>query len=291
VITEEPVETRPQPPAHRGTPPHAWLLGELFGTFVLVFFGCGVVAAAVLLQAQVGLWQVAVVWGIGIALAIYLTSSLSGAHLNPAVTLASVLFAGFEPRKVLPYMLAQLAGAFLAAAILYLIFAGAFAQFEEANGIVRGAPGSEASAMVFGEFYPNPGGEAIPPEDLAALPMWRAFVIEAIGTAVLVLVILALTDPSNHARPTGYTPVLIGLTVSLLISLLAPLTMGCFNPARDLGPRIFSVLAGWGSIPFTVNGIGWLTVYILAPFTGGILGGALWKFVLSPAYESVEEHA
>lgn len=266
-----------------------WLFGEVLGTFLLVFFGCGSVCAAVLHGAQVGIFQVAIVWGVGIALAIYLTASLSGAHLNPAVTVAAALFANFPWRKVLPYVSAQMVGAFLAAAVLYVIFAGSLAEFERKNGIIRGQPGSEASAMVFGEFYPNPGGEAIPPDKAEKVPMGRAFVIEVIGTAVLVVAILGITDQRNREHPGKLAPVLIGLTVTLLISLLGPLTMACFNPARDLAPRIFSSLAGWGSVPFTTNSWGWLVVYVCAPVVGGVIGGALWKVCLTALYRATHE--
>lgn len=264
--------------------PWPWVFGEVFGTFLLVFFGCGSVCAAVLHNAQVGIFQVAIVWGVGIALAIYLTASLSGAHLNPAVTIAAALFTKFKRSRVLPYIGAQMTGAFLAAAVLYVIFGGSIADFEKKSGIIRGREGSEASAMVFGEFYPNPGGKAIAQEARESMPMWRAFVIEVIGTAVLVIVILGITDHRNTSRPRELAPVMIGLTVTLLISLLGPLTMACFNPARDLGPRIFSSLAGWGAIPFSVNFWGWLTVYICAPIVGAVVGGAFWKMFLDGFY-------
>lgn len=257
-----------------------WFAGETLGTFLLVFFGCGSVCAAVLHEAQVGIFQVAIVWGLGIAIAIYLAAPLSGAHLNPAVTLALATFAGFPRRRVTGYLAAQLIGAFMAAAVLYAIFGGSLAEFEARKGIVRGQPGSEASAMVFGEFFPNPGGEAMPdiPEEI--LPMWRAFLIEATGTAVLMLVILGLTDPRNPAIPAGLAPLFIGLTVTLLISLLGPLTMAGFNPARDLGPRIFSSLSGWGVLPFTANGWGWFLVYVLAPVCGAQFGGILKRLMV-----------
>src|SRR4051812_39967777 len=132
----------------------AWLVGEFFGTFLLVFFGCGSVAAAVLTGAQVGIFQVAIVWGIGIATAIYLTGALSGAHLNPAVTCALATCGGFPARRVMPYIATQLAGAFVAAAVLHAVFSGPLAAYEVAHNIVRGAPGSEASALIFGEFFP-----------------------------------------------------------------------------------------------------------------------------------------
>ena len=88
----------------------------------------------------------------------------------------------------------------------------------------------------------------------------------------------------NRERPRGLTAVMIGLTVMMLVSLLGPLTMACFNPARDLGPRVFSALAGWGRVPFEANGNGWLTVYIVAPVIGGLTGGALYRFFFKGAY-------
>lgn len=264
-----------------------WWFGEVLGTFLLVFFGCGSVASAVTTGAQVGVFQVAIVWGLGIATAIYLTGALSGAHLNPAVTVSMAVWGGFPRGRVLPYIGAQMIGAFLAAMVLYGIFGSAIAQFEAANGIVRGQPGSEASAMVFGEFFPNPGGRALGDPERLVMPHAAAFFAETVGTAILLLVIFSVTDSANPARPQILTAATIGLTVTLLISLLGPLTMACFNPARDLAPRVFSALAGWGTVPFTANGIGWLTVYIVAPLLGGLVGGAIYAVVLKPAYRAV----
>src|SRR5882757_2788441 len=110
----------------------SWLGGEFFGTFLLVFFGCGSVAAAVLTGAQVGIFQVAIVWGLGIATAIYVTGALSGAHLNPAVTCALAADGRLPARRVPGYMFAQFAGAFVAAAVLHAIFAGPLRAFETA---------------------------------------------------------------------------------------------------------------------------------------------------------------
>jgi glycerol uptake facilitator protein len=264
----------------------AWAIGEFAGTFLLVFFGCGSVCAAVTTGAQVGVFQVAIVWGLGIATAIYLTAALSGAHLNPAVTISLAAWGGFPRRRVPGYLFTQLAGAFLASAVLYVIFGGAIAQFEAGNHIVRGANGSEASAMVFGEYYPNPLGQPFKQETLGRMCEWRAFFAEAVGTAILLLVIFCTTDPDNKERPQILTAATIGLTVTLLISLLGPLTMACFNPARDLGPRLFSSLAGWGSLPFTINGSGWWVVYIIAPILGGLAGGAIYRFLFRPCYRA-----
>lgn len=274
--------------ATRGMP--AWVVGEFVGTFLLVFFGCGSVCAAVTTGAQVGIFQVAIVWGLGIATAIYLTAALSGAHLNPAVTISLAIFGGFPKRRVPGYIVTQLGAAFASAALLYVIFGGAITEFEKKYHIVRGEAGSEASAMVFGEYFPNPEGKALMEANAERMPMWRAFTAEVVGTAVLLLVIFCTTDANNKDRPQVLTAATIGLTVTLLISLLGPLTMACFNPARDLGPRLFSSVAGWGSVPFVANGTGWWAVYIVAPILGGVLGGGIYRIFFREAYR-VNRHA
>lgn len=262
----------------------AWLVGEVLGTFLLVFFGCGSVATAVLTGAQVGIFQVAIVWGIGIATAIYLTGSMSGAHLNPAVTIAFATWGGFPWKMVPRYLFAQLVGAMIASVVLYAVYHGKLIAFEAGHSIVRGSIGSEASAMIFGEYFPNPSGLPLTAEVRATISEQLAFFIEMLGTAILVLVIFACTDESNESRPRTLVAVTIGLTVTILISLLGPLTMAGFNPARDFGPRLFSAMAGWGGVPFATNGKGWFTVYILAPVVGGILGGGIYRRLLAPHY-------
>ncbi len=268
----------------KASPLPGWFVGEVVGTFLLVFFGCGSVATAVLTGAQVGIFQVAIVWGLGIATAIYLTGSLSGAHLNPAVTAAFAVWTDFPKRRVLGYWGAQLVGAFVASAVLYAIYAGVLEVFESTRGIVRGAPGSEASAMIFGEYFPNPGGQPLTAAARLAVPEWRAFFIEMLGTGILMLVILAVSDDGNRARPRGHGAMAIGLTVTILISLLGPLTQAAFNPARDLAPRLFSAMAGWQAIPFGVNGRGWFTVYVLAPVLGAVVAGGIHRRWFAPHY-------
>ena len=283
--------TRPEPPPHVSAeveiaraPLPKWAIGEFFGTFLLVFFGCGSVCTAVTTGAQVGIFQVAIVWGIGIATAIYLTGSLSSAHLNPAVTIASAAWSRFPVRLVFSYIAVQMLGAFAAAAVLFSIFSGPIASYETKHNIVRGAEGGEASAMVFGEFFPNPGGKALTEEARAMMTSGHAFAAELVGTAILVLVIFCVTDERNATRPQILTAATIGLTVTIIISLIGPLTMAALNPARDLAPRIFSSLAGWRSVPFTANGLGWLTVYIIAPIVGGLLGGGIYRVFFRTAY-------
>ncbi len=194
------------------------------------------------------------------------------------------VFGGFPKKLVLPYIGIQMLGAFLAAGVLYLIFSQPIAHYEMHNGIIRGTAGSEASARVFGEFFPSPGDGGLTRQSHTFMGHLPAFFAEVIGTAILLLVIFAVTDPRNKGVPHTLIPLSIGLTVTLLICLLGPLTMACFNPARDFAPRVFSTLVGWGSIPFTANGIGWLTVYIIAPILGGLLGGFIYSKLLKPAY-------
>ncbi len=269
----------------------AWVVGEFFGTFLLVFFGCGSVAAAILTGAQVGIFQVATVWGLGIATAIFLTASLSGAHLNPAVTCALATCGNFPARRVVPYITVQLAGAFVAAAVLHGVFAGSLAAYETTHALVRGAPGSEATAMIFGEFFPNPGGKPLTDAGRALVSMGAAFGIELLGTAVLAFIIFGLTDERNSARPRELTAITIGLTVTMLISLLAPLTQAGFNPARDLGPRLWSaIFGGWGTVPFSANGSGWFWVYVVAPLVGGQIGGILYRVLLRPGYRAEQSN-
>ena len=255
------------------------LAGELVGTYLLVMIGTGSVAAAVLTGAQVGLWQVAVVWGFGVTLAIYASAALSGAHLNPAVSFAFALLrrGDFPAVRLFPYIAAQLAGAIIAGITVAVLFGPFLSNFEAERGIVRGAAGSELSAMVFGEYFPNPALFGVGLEARALVSPLHAAVVEGFGTAVLVFVIFALTDRRNPGAPgANLAPCFIGFTVAVLISLFAPITQAGWNPARDFGPRIVAFLLGWGSIAIPGPG-GGFWIYIVGPLLGGPLGGLLWQ--------------
>ena len=143
--------------------------------------------------------------------------------------------------------------------------------------------------MIFGEFFPNPGGRPFTSKILATIGPGNAFFVEALGTAILMLVILGATDKRNTSRPGPLTAATIGLTITMLISLLAPLTMAGFNPARDFAPRLFSAFAGWGGVPFTTNGNGWFTVYILGPIVGAQAGAILYRLFFRGAYAAAVE--
>ena len=252
-------------------------LGEMLGTFVLVLFGCGSVAISVLFGSLQDLLQVALVWGIGVSLAIYLTRHLSCAHLNPAVSLAMVLGKRMQARKLPGYLIAQFCGAVLAGLAVYLLFSPSIASFEAAHGMVRGTPESLRLAMIFGEYYPNPTTSAV-----VSLPL--AMAAEGFGTFLLVLMIFALTEGCNIGRPDdALAPVFIGLTVSMIICLIAPLTQAGLNPARDFGPRLVAWLMGWGTAAFPDQIGGFFFVYIAAPVGGGLLAALFFIHLLEPA--------
>ncbi len=260
-------------------------VAEAFGTFLLVFFGTGVMFVAVLTDAIGGLFQVAVVWGIVIALAIYATSAVSGTHINPAVTLAFAVRRHFPWSRVGPYIASQVLGAFCAAALLYALFGNILKAHETEHGLVRGEPGSQAVAMVFGEYFPNPGMFGTDAAAFAKVRHWQAMLAEGVGTALLVLFVFALIDARNRNRPDGTLfAVFIGLTVTIIIMVVSPLTQAGLNPARDFGPRLFALVAGWGTIAIPGPRGGFFTVYILAPLLGGLVGGTFYDwFIRLPA--------
>jgi glycerol uptake facilitator protein len=251
--------------------------GEVLGTFLLVLFGCGSVAVSVLFNAHQGLMQIAIAWGIGVTLSIYLTRHLSCAHLNPAVTVAMVLSKRMASRNLPAYITAQFLGAFLAGTAIYLLFSPSIAAFESAHNIVRGSVESVQTAKMFGEYYAAPGSTSV-----VSLPL--AIGVEAFGTFLLVLMIFALTEGCNVGRPSdALAPLFIGLTVSSIICLLAPLTQAGLNPARDFGPRMVAWIFGWGSAAFPDQSGGFFLVYILGPLIGAGAAAAFFLYAFEPA--------
>ena len=265
-------------------------LAEFCGTFILVFFGCGVVHTATLYDAQVGLWQIAVVWGFAVAFGIYVSGAISGGHLNPAMTLAFAVHRKLPWKNVVPYWTCQFSGAFCAAAVLYVLFSPSMKMFEQEQGL---EPKSLVTARCYGEYYSSPHTVADWKNDRnweKRVPMHLAFAAEVIGTFFLAFIVFALIDHRNHARPSAHlTPLFIGMTIAVLISVIAPLTQAGFNPARDFAPRLFAFLAGWGetAIPGP-NGHGFWIVYIIAPCVGAVLGGFTYDRTIRPGLPAEE---
>lgn len=242
-------------------------VGEFLGTGLIIFFGAGCVAAAQVAGASFSLWEISIVWGLAVATAVYASAGLSGAHLNPAVTLALWKFACFDGRKVLPYILSQVLGAFFAAGLVYFLYRDLFIATETAQNIVRGE--GVGLAGVF-STYPN-----------AHISILQAFIVEIVITGILMCLIMALTDDGNGIPRGAMAPLLIGLVVAIIGSAMGPLTGFAMNPARDFGPKIFAFLAGWGEVAFTGGlTIPYFIVPILGPIIGAFLGGFLYTRII-----------
>lgn len=242
---------------------------EFLGTFVLIVFGSAVVAQVVFGQGGSGTYvSINIAWGLAVTMGVYVSAGVSGAHLNPAVTLALAVHRGFPWSKVLPYTLAQLAGAFTGAAVTFLTYRDAFNHFD--NG-VRQVTGSQGTAGIFAT-YPAP-----------YLSLAGGIVDQVVGTALLMLLIFALADTRN-AAPDGpaarFGPVLVGAAV-VLIGMSFGLNAGyAINPARDLGPRLFTFVGGWGADVFRA-GNGWWWVPVVVPPIGAILGGYVYDALIT----------
>ncbi len=230
---------------------------EFLGTFILIMFGAGVVAQAVLSQnANGSYFAINVGWGLGVMLGVYTAAGVSGAHLNPAVSVALAVRRGFPWAKVPVFAAAQTAGAFAAAAVVFLTYREAFDAYDGGMRQVQGALGT---AGIFAT-YPQP-----------FLSLAGGLVDQVVGTALLMVGVLAMTDQRNAAPPAWLAAPLIGALV-VAIGVAFGFNAGyAINPARDLGPRLFTAVAGWGGGVFTA-GNGWWWVPIAGPLVGGVLG-------------------
>ena len=255
-------------------------LAEFLGTFIVILVGDGAVAAAVM-TSGIDNWGVAVMWGLAVTFGIYVAGPVSGAHFNPAVTIAMAVFRGFPVRRIIPYIASQIAGAFVGAACVYVMWSGYWPRALEKLGVAVGAEGSQKLMMIFSCFYPNPGGIGVDASALASVSTSAAFFIEVLLTMFLLLMIFALTEPDNPGLPqAGLGPIFIGLTVTAIVGIGGPLTMDAVNPVRDFGPRLFSYVIGFGQIAFPgPRGNEWW-LYILAPIIGALVGAAVYKHLV-----------
>jgi len=247
------------------------LIGECLATFIILALGDSAAAMYVLYDPspyQHAYWGVCIAWGLSVTLAIYVTGAVSGTHANPAVTLALTLYRGFPRRKVLPYAAAQILGAFIGAAVVYLLFEPVIDHYNLLHHFSRAGDGGAA-----GVFFTHPG-ESITPG--------HAFVDEIVLTGFLVLGVFAITEQYNTLAPQANTGALmIGLLVATIGASAGYLEAWPINPARDLGPRLFCFIAGWGPQAFPAPQHYWW-VPIAGPLLGGLAGGGLYQWAVRP---------
>ena len=242
-------------------------LAEFLGTFVLLLFGTAVVAQVVLSGNANGTYiSINIAWGLAVTMAIYVSAGVSGAHLNPAVTVALAVHRGFSWTKVVPYCAAQIAGAFAGASVTFLTYREAFDRFDGGTRLVTGV---KATAGIFSTY---------PQDFLSNVP--GGLIDQIVGTALLLLLVLAIGDQKNFAPEPRLQPILVGAAV-VLIGMSFGFNAGyAINPARDLGPRLFTAIAGWGGEVFTA-GNGWWWVPIVGPLIGGVLGGFVYDLFIT----------
>jgi MIP family channel proteins len=250
------------------------MLAEFFGTFILIVFGVGVVAQVVLSKSTAGTFlSINIAWGLAVTMGCYVSAGVTGAHLNPAVTLALAVRRAFPWNKVAPYALAQIAGAFVASAVVFVTYHEALNAFD---GGVRQVVGAQGTAGIWAT-YPQP-----------FLSTMGGVIDQVVGTALLVAVILGITDSRNSPAPAGVTPVVVGLLVVLIGATFGFNSGYAINPARDLGPRLFTAVAGWGSEVFRA-GHAWWWVPVIAPCVGGVVGGYVYDLFIGKRFPAAVE--
>jgi glycerol uptake facilitator protein len=258
-------------------------LAEFLGTFILILFGDGVVAMAVAALNQSGRgtkifeasgdWLlIGWGWGFAVCFAVYAVGGVSGAHINPAVTLAFAARRDFPWRKVPGYIAAQVLGAFVGALLVYIVYKAAIDSYEQAHHIVRGQPSSVPTYSIFATFPAPYFGSWFGP-----------FLDQVVGTAFLVAFVFAVVDEVNQPVRANLAPLIIGFVV-VAIGLSFGANAGyAINPARDFGPRLLAWIAGWGkvAIPGNYGNVdGYLWIPIVGPIVGGLIGAYVYDGVV-----------
>ncbi|KPP68012.1 aquaporin-3-like [Scleropages formosus] len=240
-------------------------LAECLGTLILVMFGCGSVAQLVLSGGSHGMFlTVNFAFGFAAMLGILVCGQISGGHLNPTVTLALCIL-GREPWRKFPiFFLSQTLGGFLGSGIIFGMYYDALTDYSQ--GVFK-VSGENATASIFAT-YPS-----------KHLTLVNGFFDQMIGTAALIICILAIVDPYNNPIPRGLEAFTVGFVV-LVIGLSMGFNSGyAVNPARDLGPRLFTAIAGWGTEVFTSDSY-WFFVPVFAPFLGTVVGVLVYQLMV-----------
>jgi len=254
------------------------LLSEAVALVIIISFGCSASAMYLLYEPSPYLqsyWGLCITWGLSVTLAIHATASVSGTHANPAVTLAMAMYRGFPWAHVVPYWIAQVAGAFIGASIVYLLYAPVIDHYTALHGLAR-ADGGAA-----GVFFTAPG---------LAVSTLHALRNEVILTAFLVFGIFAITERYNEAAPgANGGALMIGLLVACIGASMGHLEGWAINPARDLGPRLFAWLNGWDRAALPAAGY-YAWVPVAGPLLGGVIGATAYRWLILP-FLPARQHA
>ncbi|AFD26243.1 MIP/aquaporin family protein [Deinococcus gobiensis] len=252
-------------------------VAELIGTMVLILFGCGVVAMVVLfastnpvIPGQIvngGYTNITLGWGFAVLMGILISGGISGAHLNPAVTLALAVTKRFPWSKVAHYVAGQMIGAFLGAAIVFAVYYAKWIQFD---------PGLESTTGVFSTFPAIAG------------TFWPGMVDQIVGTALLVALILAIGDKLNNPVAASWGPLAVAFVVMAIGMSFGAMHGYAINPARDLAPRLFALVAGFKNTGFE-NGV-WI-VPVVGPLVGGVVGALIYDALIGRSLTRADESA
>jgi len=269
----------------------AFLMAEFLGTFVILAFGDGVVAMAVAalpgsgraatpttIFLAAGDWLLIVFgWAFAVAFGVWVAGGVSGAHLNPAVTLAFAARRNFPWRKVVPYWAAQVAGAFVGAALVFLVYQSAINAYDLAAHTAKSSGQALASYSIFATFpapyfHGSVGGPLID---------------QIVGTAFLVMLVVAVIDARNTAVGSNMGPLIIGFIVAAIGASWGANAGYAINPARDFGPRLFAYFAGWGktALPGSYSAPGfafsdYFWIPIIGPLIGGVIGVVIYDLFI-----------
>ncbi|XP_057646697.1 aquaporin-7 isoform X1 [Chionomys nivalis] len=236
-------------------------LAETMSTYVMMVFGLGSVAHMVLGEQKMGSYLgVNLGFGFGVTMGVHVGGGISGAHMNAAVTFANCALGRMPWRKFPIYVLGQFLGSFLAAATTYLLFYGAIDHFAGGDLLVTG---SLATANIFATYLPE------------HMTLWQGFLDEVFLTALLQLGLFAITDKQNNPALQGTEALVIGILVCIIGVSLGMNSGYAINPSRDLPPRFFTFIAGWGKQVFRA-GNNWWWVPVVAPLLGSYIGGIVY---------------
>uniref|UniRef100_A0A914W4K6 Aquaporin 9 n=1 Tax=Plectus sambesii TaxID=2011161 RepID=A0A914W4K6_9BILA len=241
------------------------LLAEGFGTCLVVTIGCASIAQFVIGNGERNAWiGLSLAWGFAVAFGIYVSWNITGGHVNPAISIMMYVLGNLTLVRALLYSLAQTIGAFFGAGIVYYTYYDAISKFDHGTRAVRGVG---ATAGIFAS-YPD-----------AYVSVFGGLLDQIVGTAILGLIICMVTDRRNHI-PGHLGPLLIGLGVAAIAMSFGMNCGAPLNPARDLGPRLFTLIAGYGWEVFSYNDYTWFWVPILGPIIGALIGAWVYKLFI-----------